>query len=148
MLTVEITSFSFKKGYPIDESGNGGGYVFDCRALPNPGRYKEYQTVNGTQQPVIEFFANYPTECEEFLSSVKSLASQSIKKYIALAANIVPYILQNNWQNTSKKHFPFRLSLCIENKIFEKNYNCRNAKLFTSPHQPRRIIRRHKSKLL
>ena len=82
MLTVEITSFSFKKGYPTDESGNGGGYVFDCRALPNPGRYKEYQTVNGTQQPVIEFFANYPTECEEFLSSVKSLASQSIKKYI------------------------------------------------------------------
>ncbi|MCR4798971.1 MAG: hypothetical protein K5860_00510 [Bacteroidales bacterium] len=82
MLTVEITSFSFKKGYPTDESGNGGGYVFDCRALPNPGRYKEYQTVNGTQQPVIEFFTNYPTECEEFLSSIKSLASQSIKKYI------------------------------------------------------------------
>ena len=82
MLTVEITSFSFKKGYPTDESGNGGGYVFDCRALPNPGRYKEYQTVNGTQQPVIEFFTNYPTECEEFFFFLKSLASQSIKKYI------------------------------------------------------------------
>jgi RNase adaptor protein for sRNA GlmZ degradation len=82
MLTVEITSFSFKKGYPEDTSGNGGGFVFDCRALPNPGRYKEYATVNGTQQPVIEFFANYPNECEEFLNSVYSLASQSVKKYM------------------------------------------------------------------
>lgn len=82
MLTVEITSFSFKKGYPEDTSGNGGGFVFDCRALPNPGRYKEYATVNGTQQPVIEFFANYPKECEGFFTSVYSLASQSIKKYI------------------------------------------------------------------
>ncbi|MBO4777760.1 MAG: hypothetical protein J5588_04625 [Bacteroidales bacterium] len=82
MLTVEITSFSFKKGYPEDTSGNGGGFVFDCRALPNPGRYKEYATVNGTQQSVIEFFANYPTECEEFLTGVYSLTSQSIKKYI------------------------------------------------------------------
>ncbi|MBR4498866.1 MAG: hypothetical protein IKI25_09075 [Bacteroidales bacterium] len=82
MLTVEITSFSFKNGYPEDSSGNGGGFVFDCRALPNPGRYEEYKQVNGTQQPVIEFFTKYPTECEEFLSNVKSLTSQSIKKYI------------------------------------------------------------------
>ena len=82
MLTVEITSFSFKNGYPEDSSGNGGGFVFDCRALPNPGRYEEYKQVNGTQQPVIEFFTKHQAECEEFLSSVKSLASQSIKKYI------------------------------------------------------------------
>lgn len=82
MLTVEITSFSFKKGIPTDTSGNGGGFVFDCRALPNPGRYKEYAEVNGTQQPVIDFFKDHPIECEEFLSGIYKITSQSVKNYI------------------------------------------------------------------
>lgn len=81
ILTVEITSFSFKKGIPQDKSGNGGGFVFDCRALPNPGRYKEYQNVNGTQQEVIDFFKPY-AECDEFFSHVCALASQSITRYL------------------------------------------------------------------
>ena len=80
-LTVEITSFSFKKGLPKDSSGNGGGFIFDCRALPNPGRYKEYLDVNGTQQPVIEFFKPYD-ECDEFEKHVQALISQSITKYL------------------------------------------------------------------
>ncbi len=81
MLTVEITSFSFKKGIPEDKSGNGGGFVFDCRALPNPGRYEEYKHVNGTQQVVIDFFKPY-SECEEFLSHIYAIVSQSVTKYI------------------------------------------------------------------
>ncbi|MCQ2605753.1 MAG: ATP-binding protein [Bacteroidales bacterium] len=80
-LTVEITSFSFKKGIPQDESGNGGGFVFDCRALPNPGRYKEYLEVNGTQQEVIDFFKPY-AECDEFFSHVCALVTQSVNKYV------------------------------------------------------------------
>ncbi len=80
-LTVTVQSFSFKQGLPDDPSGNGGGHIFDCRALPNPGRYPEYKTYTGKDRPVIEFLQREPA-VDEFLANVKSIVAQSVDKYL------------------------------------------------------------------
>ncbi|MCK3685021.1 RNase adapter RapZ [Maribellus sp. YY47] len=80
-LTVRITSFSFKKGIPDDPSGNGGGHVFDCRAIHNPGRYEEYKKLSGKDVAVQEFLEQ-KSEMGLFLESVKALVEQSVKVYL------------------------------------------------------------------
>ncbi len=81
-LTVRITSFSYKKGIPQDPSGNGGGFVFDCRAIHNPGKYPEFKTLTGKDAEVQHFLED-KSEMPGFLQAIKVLIDQSVKKYIA-----------------------------------------------------------------
>ena len=81
-LTVRIESFSYKDGVPTDERGHGGGYVFDCRALPNPGREMRYATLTGRDDPVIAFLEKEPT-VREFLGHVFGLIDQTVENYQA-----------------------------------------------------------------
>ena len=80
-LTVSVMSFSFKQGLPDDPSGNGGGHIFDCRALPNPGRYPEYKAYTGKDAPVIEFLRD-KEPVAIFLDHALAIVSQSVDKYL------------------------------------------------------------------
>lgn len=80
-LTITIYSFSYKKGIPEDVSGNGGGYVFDCRAIHNPGKYEEYKQLTGLDQPVIDFLEK-DGEILIFLAEIYKLAEKHIERYI------------------------------------------------------------------
>ena len=80
-LTVQIRSFSFKKSLPQDPSGNGGGFVFDCRALPNPGRETKYRNFTGQDQCVIDYLAQYPA-VHEFKGHVFAILDQSVNNYL------------------------------------------------------------------
>lgn len=80
MLRVMIYSFSYKHGLPRDPSPNGGGFVFDCRSLPNPGREDAYKPLNGKDQPVIDFLRQ-SDQVQHFLKNVFSLIDQSVENY-------------------------------------------------------------------
>ena len=80
-LTVRVYSFSYKKGIPEDVSGNGGGYVFDCRGVHNPGRYEEYKQLTGMDKPVIDFLEK-DGEILSFLQNIYELADAHVLRYM------------------------------------------------------------------
>ena len=79
-ITVRIVSFSFHRGLPTDDSGHGGGFVFDARSIPNPGREEYFRTFTGKDAPVIEYL-NQQESVHQFLASVMSLVDASVSTY-------------------------------------------------------------------
>jgi aminoglycoside/choline kinase family phosphotransferase len=81
-LTVRVMSFSYRKGgIPEDNSGNGGGFVFDCRAMHNPGRYEQYKGITGADAPVIEFLES-KGEVQQYLEHVYGLVDPAVDNYV------------------------------------------------------------------
>ena len=80
-LVVKVYSFSYKKGIPQDNSGNGGGFVFDCRAVNNPGKYERYQNVTGLDDSV-KLFLEEDGEILTFLDHAFELVDASVKRYM------------------------------------------------------------------
>jgi len=80
-LVIRIFSFRYKRGIPEDESGNGGGYVFDCRSTHNPGRYKPYKKLTGLDEPVIRFLEK-DGEILDFLKNIYPLADHHVERYL------------------------------------------------------------------
>ena len=80
-LVVRVMSFSYKKGIPADPSGNGGGFVFDCRAVNNPGKYERYTHFTGMDEPVITFLEE-DGEILPFLEQAYQLVDFSVKRYM------------------------------------------------------------------
>jgi hypothetical protein len=82
-LTVRINSFSYlKNGYPLDKTSNGGGYVFDCRGILNPGRIEEYKKQTGQDKPVKDYLEQQ-TNMPVFLNSICDIVDISVENYIS-----------------------------------------------------------------
>jgi aminoglycoside/choline kinase family phosphotransferase len=86
VLEVKVTSFSFKKGVPSDPSGNGGGYVFDCRGMHNPGRYAPYKNLTGRDEPVIRFLED-DGEVFSFMEHVYGVVDPHVESFVSRGFN-------------------------------------------------------------
>lgn len=116
MLTVEIHSFSYKKGgIPKDNSGNGGGFAFDCRGILNPGRIEEYKPQTGNDLPVQEYLET-KTEMPKFIELVKNIVSINIDNYLERGFEH----LQINFGCTGGQHRSVYSALKIAEFIREK----------------------------
>ena len=80
-LIVTVYSFSFRKGIPEDTSGNGGGYVFDCRSVHNPGKYERFKQLTGLDEPVIQFLEE-DGEILRFLDHVYALVDAHVERFL------------------------------------------------------------------
>ena len=81
MLNIHLTSFSYRRGYPSVSDQHGGGFVFDCRCVSNPGREARYKHKSGLDPEVISYLAKLP-ETETFYNAIKSIIFAAVSKYL------------------------------------------------------------------
>ena len=123
-ISLEINSFSYHvNGYPAENAGNGGGFVFDCRALPNPGRVEGLKQFTGLDEPVIRWIEGHP-EFEMFLGNVFKLVISALESYVQKGYTN----LQVNFGCTGGKH---RSVYCAEKlaKMLEDYYELKDLKI-------------------
>jgi len=118
VLNIRINSFSFRRGVPYNDSGDGSGFVFDCRLLHNPGRYDEYKQFCGKDSNVQAFFAR-EQEVEVFLENIFAIADQAILKYKQRKHNHITF----NFGCTGGQH---RSVFCAERlaKHIKERFDC------------------------
>lgn len=80
-MKISVYSFSYRCGLPVDTTGNGGGFVFDCRVLPNPFWAKELRFCTGRDRPVVDFFSGYEAEVARFINPIYALVLNSVRAY-------------------------------------------------------------------
>ena len=81
-LTIEVNSFSYKRGIPVDDTENGGGFMFDMRGILNPGRFDEYKKLTGKDKPVQDFLEQR-TKMDKYLNSVWDLIDITVEEYLS-----------------------------------------------------------------
>ena len=118
-LIIDIHSFSYKKGgIPKDDSGNGGGFVFDCRGILNPGRIEEYKAQTGNDVGVQDYLET-KTEMPAFLKSVQDLISINIKNYLERGFEN----LQINFGCTGGQHRSVYITERLADRLRSKKYH-------------------------
>ena len=80
-MIISILSFSYKRGLPEDKTGNGGGFVFDCRAMPNPFWDELVRGFSGCDKPIADFFERHKDKESRFLDAAETLVRQSTAQY-------------------------------------------------------------------
>jgi RNase adaptor protein for sRNA GlmZ degradation len=81
-LQVEITTFAYKNGIPANTKGHGGGYVFDCRCLHNPGKYERFKTLDGRDEEVMKFLKD-DGEADDYMHNIQQIVDLTIDKYLS-----------------------------------------------------------------